>query len=110
MKTHLLLSIAAAAIALAIATPASFAAPQDTQQTTHVRVAKKKVVVHRKRHVVRRQDDAAYPALEPYRSSGFRGEFPGSCAYARANGNCMIDLGYGRCVPCEQGGGGGGRF
>ena len=56
-----------------------------------------------------RKHQSAYPGLEPYRSSGFVGQFPGSCAYDRAAGNCMMDLGYGRCVPCDIGGGGGGR-
>jgi hypothetical protein len=27
-----------------------------------------------------------------------------SCDYDRAAGNCMIDLGYGRCVSCDSGG------
>jgi hypothetical protein len=107
MKTRIVLSIVAAVVALAIAAPTSFAVAQDPQQTTKVTKAKKKVVVHRKRHVARYR--SAYPELEPYRSFGFVGEFPGSCAYDRAAGNCMIDLGYGRCMPCEQSGGGG-RF
>lgn len=108
MKTRIALSIAVAAFAIAIAAPASFAVAQDTQQATPAPTVKKKPVVHRKRHIVRQQD--GYPALEPYRSTGFKGQFPGSCAYDRAAGNCMIDLGYGRCVPCELGGGGGGRM
>jgi hypothetical protein len=45
--------------------------------------------------------DSRYPGLEPYRSLGFKGEYPGDCAYMRANGTCMIDLGYGRCEPCS---------
>lgn len=99
MKTRLILSIAAAAVALAIALPAqpSFADNANTV-TTH-----KKIVVHKKRHVVRHHRQ--YEELEPYRSSGFIGKFPGSCAYDRAAGNCMIDLGYGRCVPCDMPGG-----
>lgn len=27
-----------------------------------------------------------------------------SCDYDRAAGNCMIDLGYGRCMACDAGG------
>jgi hypothetical protein len=100
MKTRLIFTIAAAAMALAIAVPAqpSFA------DSTNVTTTTKKVVVHKKRHIVKHH--RKYEALEPYRSSGFIGEFPGSCAYDRAAGNCMIDLGYGRCVPCDQPGGG----
>jgi hypothetical protein len=109
MKTRIVLSIVAAVIALAVAAPASFAVAQGTQQTTHVTKTKKKVVVHKKHRYVSRRHGPAYPELEPYRSFGFIGEFPGSCAYDRAAGRCMIDLGYGRCMPCEQGGGGG-RF
>jgi hypothetical protein len=56
---------------------------------------------------VAQRPQSAYPQLEPFRSSGFIGPFPGSCAYDRAAGNCMMDLGYGRCVPCDIGGGGG---
>jgi len=26
-----------------------------------------------------------------------------SCAYDRAAGACMMDLGYGRCMPCSAG-------
>ena len=107
MKTRIVLSIVAAVVAIAIAAPPSFAVAQGTQQTAKVTKTKKKVVVHRKRHFVR--SGPAYPELEPYRSFGFIGEYPGSCAYDRAAGRCMIDLGYGRCMPCEQGGGGG-RF
>jgi hypothetical protein len=97
MKTRLILSIAAATVALAIAAPPSFADSANTV-TTH-----KKITVHKKRHVAKHH--RKYEALEPYRSSGFIGEFPGSCAYDRAAGNCMIDLGYGRCVPCDLPGG-----
>ncbi len=45
-----------------------------------------------------------YRSLEPYRSMDFRGEFPGNCAVERAAGECMIDLGYGRCESCSVGG------
>jgi hypothetical protein len=44
-----------------------------------------------------------YGHLERYRSLGFKGEYPGDCAYMRASGRCMIDLGYGRCEPCDMG-------
>lgn len=100
MKTRLGLSIIAAAIALAIAAPTPSAFAENTTKVTTA--AKKKIVVHRKRHAARKR--VAYPELEPYRSFGFVGEFPGACAYDRAAGRCMIDLGYGRCMPCERDG------
>jgi hypothetical protein len=90
-----------AALTLAVAAPVSSVQAQDG---TKVVTVKKKHKRHVARHVVRQL--SAYPELEPYRSYGFRGEFPGSCAYDRAAGRCMIDLGYGRCVQCEIGGGG----
>jgi hypothetical protein len=95
MTKHLRLSAIVTALALAVAVPPSFA---DSTTTT------KKIVVHKKRYVAKHH--RKYEKLEPYRSSGFIGEFPGSCAYDRAAGTCMIDLGYGRCVPCSQAGGG----
>jgi hypothetical protein len=108
--------IGAAAIAFNFAVashPASAAddqaTPTTTKQSTAQQVTTKKVV-HPKRHgvkVVRPQ--SPYSRLEPYRSSGFVGEYPGDCAAQRANGQCMIDLGYGRCVSCSVGGGGGFR-
>jgi len=58
-----------------------------------------KLITH-KRHKVHRPP---YSRLEQYRSSDFVGQFPGSCAYDRAAGACMIDLGYGRCMPCSSG-------
>ena len=103
MRNRLCLSIVAAAIALSFAAP-SFAASEQAQVVTKKTVKK---TVHHRRHArnvtVYR---SAYPELEPYRSSGFIGQFPGSCAYDRAAGRCMMDMGYGRCVPCEIGGGG----
>ncbi|MGC1467302.1 MAG: hypothetical protein WA792_16400 [Pseudolabrys sp.] len=48
--------------------------------------------------------NAYYRSLEPYRSMDFKGEFPGNCAVQRAAGECMIDLGYGRCESCSVGG------
>jgi hypothetical protein len=100
MKTRLILPIAAATIALAAAIPAQ---PSFADSATPVTTQKKIVVHKKKRHVVRHHRQ--YEELEPYRSSGFIGKFPGSCAYDRAAGNCMIDLGYGRCVPCDLPGG-----
>jgi hypothetical protein len=95
MTKHLWVSAIVTALALAVAAPPSFA-----DSTT----ATKKIVVHKKRHVTKHHRQ--YEELEPYRSNGFIGEFPGSCAYDRAAGNCMIDLGYGRCVSCDTPGGG----
>jgi hypothetical protein len=100
MKTRLILSMVAAAFMLAIAVPVQPSFADSTNDTAPT----KKVVVHKKRHIAK--SHRRYEALEPYRSNGFIGEFPGSCAYDRAAGNCMIDLGYGRCVPCDQPGGG----
>jgi len=94
-----------AALAFSFAAPTLAATANDqapvvkkktTKNTAHHRHHPKRVTVYR----------SAYPALEPYRSSGFVGQFPGACAYDRAAGRCMIDLGYGRCMPCEMGGGG----
>lgn len=101
MSRRLWLSAIVAALALAVAAPVPPVHARDS--TTHVTV-KKKHKHHTARRVVRHR--SAYPELEPYRSNGFIGEFPGSCAYDRAAGNCMIDLGYGRCAPCTLGGGG----
>jgi hypothetical protein len=105
MKIRIGLFVVAAALAFAVAAPAPAAFADNTAKVT---TTKKKIVVHRKRHVAKRRGPA-YPELEPYRSFGFIGKFPGSCAYDRAAGRCMIDLGYGRCVPCNVGDGGG-RF
>jgi hypothetical protein len=99
MAHRIFLAVVVAALTLAVAAPVY---PASAQDTVTVKSAKKK----HKRHVAKRYP-SAYPELEPYRSSGFIGQFPGSCAYDRAAGRCMIDLGYGRCMPCEIGGGGG---
>lgn len=104
MTKHLWATALVAILTLAVAAP-SLPAKADDGTGTKVVTVKKKHKRHVARHVVVRPR-SAYPGLEPYRSFGFRGEFPGSCAYDRAAGNCMIDLGYGRCVPCDQGGGG----
>jgi hypothetical protein len=95
MKTRLVLSTVAAALALALAAPAPGFADSTTATTTKV--------VHRKHHPVAAPHSSAYSGLERYRSSGFVGQFPGSCAYDRAAGNCVIDLGYGRCMDCSSG-------
>jgi hypothetical protein len=102
MTKHLSLSMIVAVLALAIAAPNVPAQADDGTRTKVVTVKKK-----HKRHVAQRvvRQHSAYPELEPYRSFGFIGEFPGSCAYDRAAGRCMIDLGYGRCVSCDQPGG-----
>jgi hypothetical protein len=105
MTKHLWLSAAALTLALAVAAPVPSSAANAEDGTKVVTVKKtQKHKRHTSRRVVRHRN--AYPALEPYRSSGFIGEFPGACAYDRAAGNCRIDLGYGRCVPCDFGGGG----
>jgi hypothetical protein len=102
MSKRLWLSAIVAGLVLAVAAP--LPPPVYAQDgITHVTIKKK-----HKRHVAQRvvRHRSAYPELEPYRSYGFIGKFPGSCAYDRAAGNCMIDLGYGRCAPCTLGGGG----
>jgi len=97
--------VLAAAIAFSFAAPI-LAAPADDRAPVVTKKTAKKTVHHKRhaKHVAVYR--SAYPALEPYRSSGFIGSFPGACAYDRAAGRCMIDLGYGRCMPCEIGGGG----
>jgi hypothetical protein len=47
-----------------------------------------------------------WAALEPYRSMDFVGDYPGDYAARKALGQCVIDLGYGRWMSCDQGGGG----
>lgn len=102
MTTRAWLSAIVAATVFTVAMPHLFVGTGD--EAIAATAVKKK----HKRHVAkhRTRQDSAYPALEPFRSSGFIGRFPGSCAYDRAAGRCMIDLGYGRCMPCEIGGGG----
>ena len=105
MPNRLYVAVLAATIAFSFAAP-TLAAPADDQAPVLTKKTTKKPAHHKhhaKRATVYR---SAYPALEPYRSFGFIGDFPGSCAYDRAAGRCMIDLGYGRCVPCDMGGGG----
>jgi hypothetical protein len=45
-----------------------------------------------------------YKNLEPYRSMGFIGTYPGEYARLKASGECVIDLGYGRWESCNVGG------
>ena len=98
----------AAVIAFSFATTTFAATAEDQAPVVTKKTTKKNA--HHKRHAKRATVyRSAYPELEPYRSSGFIGQFPGACAYDRAAGRCMIDLGYGRCMPCDIGGGGGGR-
>lgn len=105
MPNRLCVSVLAAAIAFSFTAP-TLGAPADDQTPVATKKTTKKSV-HHKRHTKHTTIyRSAYPALEPYRSSGFIGNFPGACAYDRAAGRCMIDLGYGRCMPCEMGGGG----
>lgn len=47
-----------------------------------------------------------YPGLERYRSMDFIGPYPGDYAARKAAGDCVIDLGYGRSMSCDMGGGG----
>jgi hypothetical protein len=103
MMKHLCVTAMAVLLTLAVAAPISPAEAQDGAKVVTVK-KKQKHKRHTSRHVARYR--SAYPELEPYRSNGFIGEFPGSCAYDRAAGRCMIDLGYGRCVQCDIGGGG----
>jgi hypothetical protein len=98
MKIRLVLSIVATAVALAIAAPPQPGFADSTTPTT----AAKSSLAYKKHHAATKHSPA-YPGMERYRSSGFVGEFPGSCAYDRAAGNCVIDLGYGRCVDCSSG-------
>jgi len=47
-----------------------------------------------------------YPSLERFRSMDFIGPYPGDYAARKAAGDCVIDLGYGRSMSCDMGGGG----
>lgn len=47
------------------------------------------------------QPDPHYRQLEPYRSMGFIGAYPGGYARQKAAGECVIDLGYGRWESCN---------
>jgi hypothetical protein len=62
-----------------------------------------KTVHHVKHHRAQAQTRAkdSYAALEPYRSMGFVGAYPGEYARRRAAGDCVFDLGYGRFEYCN---------
>jgi len=92
MKGRRLFAFCAAVMAVGLSLPPEPIFAQDND-------AGNKVITY-KRHKVHRPP---YSRLEQYRSSDFVGQFPGSCAYDRAAGTCMIDLGYGRCMPCSSG-------
>jgi hypothetical protein len=62
---------------------------------------------HKSHHAKHAKAQNPYAELEPYRSLGFIGPYPGDYARMKATGNCVIDLGYGRSMSCDQGGGGG---
>jgi hypothetical protein len=53
----------------------------------------------------RAQTNNPYWRLEPYRSMGFIGAYPGEYARRKAAGECVIDMGYGRYDSCSVGGG-----
>jgi hypothetical protein len=108
MKKRLCLIIGAAAIAFSVALASQPASADDpAPQATTKQVTTKKVVIHKRHHDAKVVQKSPYSHLEPYRSSGFVGDYPGDCAKRRAAGECMIDLGYGRCESCSIGGGGG---
>jgi hypothetical protein len=48
----------------------------------------------------------AHHQFEPFRSMDFKGKYPGNYASRKAAGDCVIDLGYGRWMSCDIGGGG----
>lgn len=104
MKSRILAVLLAATVAFAVGGAIDVAKAGDAPVTTVVKKQQKKKMTHK--HQVANTHRSLYPELEPYRSHGFVGTFPGSCAYDRAAGRCMIDLGYGRCVQCDIGGGG----
>jgi hypothetical protein len=83
---RILLCVMCAAVALSVAFAGQPAAADDQPSVTKS-----------KRYKQRSQTSGT---ARPYRSS----DFPGStCAYDRAAGRCMIDLGYGRCMECSSG-------
>jgi len=90
--------IATAAFAALCVWPASASEPSQAPQTMHKS--------HHAKHAKARSANP-YAELEPYRSFGFIGPYPGDYARMKASGNCVIDLGYGRWMSCDQGGGGG---
>jgi hypothetical protein len=95
MKMPTLILVAAVA---AFSVAASAAQPDAGPKVLHK--------THHAKHAKARTGNP-YAALEPYRSMDFIGSYPGDYARTRASGTCAIDLGYGRWVPCDVGGGGG---
>jgi hypothetical protein len=72
----------------------SAAEPTTATKTSH------HVKHHRKQSQVPPKDP--YAALEPYRSFGFIGEYPGDYALRRSLRECAVDLGYGRWESCNS--------
>lgn len=74
--------------------------------TVSTATPKAKVYVgHKSSHAKhRRIAKNPYADLEPYRSMGFIGAYPGEYARRRAAGECVDDLGYGRWASCDAGG------
>lgn len=94
MKISVLIAVAAlAAFSMAASADEPPATSKPAQKTHHAKHAK----AHRAN---------PYADLEPYRSFGFIGPYPGDYARTRASGTCAIDLGYGRWMSCDTGGGG----
>lgn len=122
MKIVGLLYVGAIAFGAVIAVTAPAAASDDGTGVTSGKIVRHKQVEHlhmkhlHMKHMHARRTrahpenssdagrNAYYRSLEPYRSMDFKGEFPGNCAVQRAAGECMIDLGYGRCESCNSGG------
>jgi hypothetical protein len=86
MMKRISLFAVCAALALSVAFAGQPAAADDQPSVTKS-----------KRYKHRSQTSAT---AEPYRSRDFVGS---TCAYDRAAGRCMIDLGYGRCMECSAG-------
>jgi len=107
MKNRFYLVIGAAAIAFSVALANQPASADDQAPAATKQVTTKKVITHKHHHTAKVVQKSPYSHLEPYRSSGFVGDYPGDCARQQAGGECVIDLGYGRCVSCSIGGGGG---
>lgn len=94
MKTSALI---AAAVLAAFSVTASASEPTATVKAVHKSHHTKHAKAHRAN---------PYADLEPYRSFGFIGPYPGDYASRKAAGECVIDLGYGRWMSCDQSGGG----
>jgi hypothetical protein len=57
----------------------------------------------KKKRAVRRYDrEYEYGHLEPYRSFGFIGRYPGEYAWRKSIGQNVCDLGYGRWDMCDR--------